>query len=228
MANLPAQHPNLSLHLTDKGLATLITSARTPHHHETLTALSNTALNAHESAQRLALGAPQRIIVEHSKGPLLLQTFLGPRSAAAEAAPTAPAARANGRPQRRDGSLTPTTKAYLRGGDATDSDDDEGGGEGEGIRRPAISVHVPSDEENAPEDEIPSEDPRDDDGDDENPDAPPMLVGIVVAATPDETPEARRAAARLERVGHEIQGRWAELQVDERGHRGGGQRVGDD
>lgn len=40
-------------------------------------------------------------------------------------------------------------------------------------------------------------------------DTAPMLVGVVVAGSADDTREARRAAARLERVGREFQREWA-------------------
>ena len=40
-------------------------------------------------------------------------------------------------------------------------------------------------------------------------DGPPRLVGVVVAGSADQTKEARRAAARLERVGREFQREWA-------------------
>jgi hypothetical protein len=40
-------------------------------------------------------------------------------------------------------------------------------------------------------------------------DAPPVLVGVVVAGTADEAREARRAAARLERLGRDFQKEWA-------------------
>ncbi|KAH6899744.1 hypothetical protein B0T10DRAFT_554316 [Thelonectria olida] len=49
-------------------------------------------------------------------------------------------------------------------------------------------------------------------------DAAPMLVGVVVAGSADDTKEARRAAARLERVGREFQREWvAETQGHEDG-----------
>lgn len=38
--------------------------------------------------------------------------------------------------------------------------------------------------------------------------APPRLVSVVVAASADQTREARRAAARLERLGHDFQREW--------------------
>jgi hypothetical protein len=40
-------------------------------------------------------------------------------------------------------------------------------------------------------------------------DAAPTLIGVVVAGTADEAREARRAAARLERIGREFQREWA-------------------
>lgn len=40
-------------------------------------------------------------------------------------------------------------------------------------------------------------------------DAPPMLLSVVVAGSADQTREARRAAARLEKVGRDFQKEWA-------------------
>ncbi|KAI3326712.1 hypothetical protein HD806DRAFT_415252 [Xylariaceae sp. AK1471] len=253
MANLPSQYPSLALHLTDRALTPLITSARAQQQLQSLTALSHTALNAHESALRLGLGIPQRIMVEHGEGPVFLQTFLSPqpaplvlslprddqqhqtRQSAPDAGMSAAVAQlaslsvssANGatqhsqappqntRPQAQqhqgalalaaesrgatESGLAPATAAYLRGGAATDDEHEHSA---------------------FPEDEH-------DIDNEENADAPPILVGIVVAPSSDETLEARRAAARLERVGREIQGRWAELQGQNQDPGGPDERQGD-
>lgn len=44
---------------------------------------------------------------------------------------------------------------------------------------------------------------------------PPVLIGVVVAASSDDAREARRAAARLERIGREIQKEWAAQGLDD-------------
>ncbi|KAK8014195.1 hypothetical protein PG990_007491 [Apiospora arundinis] len=77
MANLPSQHPNLAVHLADRTRTPLISSARSQQQAQALSTLTHSALLAHESAMRLGLGNPQRIIVEHSSnGPLLFQSFI--------------------------------------------------------------------------------------------------------------------------------------------------------
>lgn len=52
-------------------------------------------------------------------------------------------------------------------------------------------------------------------------DAAPPLVGVVVAGSADESREARRASARLERVGREIQKEWAAESSQERANENG-------
>ncbi|KAI1303436.1 hypothetical protein F5Y03DRAFT_185457 [Xylaria venustula] len=216
MANLPSQHPDLALHLTDRALTPLITSARANQRLDDLTALSHTALDAFESAQRLGLGIPQRIIVEHGEGPILLQTFLSPRpppvnnhaspenSTSTTTSQLPPPPDSQARQPQHQGALalavenrgsgstsTLTPEAHLRGGAAT----------------PDAENHPIYRVENNPEIIV------DEDEDPSNPDSStPMLFGIVVAASTEDAFEARRAAARLERVGREIQGRWSELQ----------------
>ncbi|GKU01659.1 hypothetical protein FLAG1_03814 [Fusarium langsethiae] len=52
-------------------------------------------------------------------------------------------------------------------------------------------------------------------------DAAPPLIGVVVAGSADEAREARRASARLERVGREIQKEWAAESSQERANENG-------
>ncbi|KAI1120574.1 hypothetical protein F5Y10DRAFT_121331 [Nemania abortiva] len=243
MANLPSQHPHLAIHLTDRALTPLITSARGPDQIDFLTSLSHTALSAHESAQRLGLGVPQRIMVEHGEGPVLLQTFLNPHAT--------PAPTTTGTPSLRDEhSVTPSASG-APGSRSTSATNGGGGGSQHPLPPPSPSpahaqaprphqgalalaaesranpttatttttttaylrggAAAPEHDEGGPGSSYPMffGDEVDLDGEDENPDAPPMLVGVVIAARSEETLEARRAAAKLEHVGREIQGQWS-------------------
>ncbi|KAI0134491.1 hypothetical protein BJ170DRAFT_679378 [Xylariales sp. AK1849] len=155
MANLPSQHPKLSLHLVDRTLTPLITSSRTQQQVQTLSSMSHTALMVHESAQRLGLGSPKRVIVEHtSNGPVLLHSFLTPASSKLAASQSSV-------------------------------------GEGGLQSRASVGGPVEASEEQ--------------DSTEEGIDAPPLLLCTVVAPSADAALEARRAVARLERVGREIQ-----------------------
>ncbi|POR32598.1 Uncharacterized protein TPAR_07182 [Tolypocladium paradoxum] len=160
MANLPSQHPTLSIHLSDLTLTPLITSSSSPSHLESLTSLTSSALSSQIAAQRAHLGRPQRIMVEYpDAGAVVLQSYLDPRES--------PSAERN----------NPGGLLHKVGGDdgaATRPDD-----------------------------------------------AAPVLVGVVVAGSSDDAREARRAAARLERVGREFQKEWA-AQGAERSADGGG------
>ncbi|KAI8669076.1 hypothetical protein NCS57_00721600 [Fusarium keratoplasticum] len=51
-------------------------------------------------------------------------------------------------------------------------------------------------------------------------DAAPLLVGVVVAGSAEEAREARRASARLERVGREFQKEWV-AESQDRAHEDG-------
>lgn len=153
MTNLPAQHPSLSLHLTDSTLTPLITSSSSPTHLNSLTSLASTALTSHAAVSRVKLGQPQRVMVEYpDRGAVVLQSFIDPQT------------------QQQAGESRPGTSS-----------------------RESTSTRASTSKVTGDEDEG----------------KPPRLVGVVVAGSADQTKEARRAAARLERVGREFQREWA-------------------
>lgn len=261
MAHLPSQHPDLALHLTDRALTPLITSSRAQKQLGALTALSHTALSAHESALRLGLGAPQRIMVEHDEGgPVFLQTFLSPHTATMSTAVTTSLFPHNNNNNNRNPSSTrdtnPTEPQPSTSPSSSALDPNGTSSSQQNIRTPsqnnprrqhqgALALAVenrnaaaasssstallrsgayPNDDDDDEEEEEERERNRamflgndaaeisDEDSDEENPNTPAMLLGLVAAASSEDTLEARRAAARLERVGREIQGRWSEFQ----------------
>ncbi|KAI2625920.1 hypothetical protein GGR54DRAFT_637693 [Hypoxylon sp. NC1633] len=221
MANLPSQHPHLSLHLTDRALTPLITSSRSRPQLEALTSLTHAALSAHESALRLGLGSPQRIMVEHADaGPVLLHSFLRaepasstsrPSSAPTTATTPTPTAATNGRPAADDGTEGDDDATTLVEADADLAVSPHTTME---RRLQQLQLHSGAADSNpgASTSTLETEDAN----------AAPMLVGVVASPGPDDARDARRAAARLERVGREVQARWAEVQQapDARG-RGG-------
>ncbi|KAI2606013.1 uncharacterized protein GGS25DRAFT_369265 [Hypoxylon fragiforme] len=249
MANLPSQHPHLSLHLTDRALTPLITSSRSRPQLDALTSLSHSALNAHESALRLGLGAPQRIIVEHDTststlssstssslttsssaslfptGPVLLQSFLRANPSSSPFPPSRPstsaAARTNGQPTPRGArSGNDSSSSFVSNSDSH-HDEDESTPQPENSPSPATSpTHTHTLEQRLHNLQLQTTGISamiDDTGggspsSEEDANAPPMLVSIVIAPTADDARDGRRAAARLERVGREVQARWAGAQ----------------
>ncbi|KAI0546016.1 hypothetical protein F4679DRAFT_440465 [Xylaria curta] len=229
MSNLPSQHPNLSLHLTDRALTPLITSAHSSQHLSHLTNLTHTAQAAHESAYRLGFGPAKRIMVEHGDGPVLLQTFLSP-------IPIPPPS------SHLEGSMTPPTNGREESAASRHSPSPHQGALALAVEnrnntatpqpQPTTTTTttnpipnpspttVPNLRGGADNNRVLFDDPLDEDDEEENPDAPPMLFGIVVASSADDTREARRAAARLERVGREIQSHWTQLRSQSPAPRG--------
>ncbi|KAK6217236.1 hypothetical protein QIS74_07350 [Colletotrichum tabaci] len=177
MASLPSQHPSLALHLTDRALNPILTSAHSQAQLEALTSLTTTSLTAHAAANRFSLGPAQRIIVEHGPGsPVVLASFLN----GADALPhdgEGPAAVNNNYNHTSAASSRPVSSGVAAG--AARTADLSAGGASSSARTGAIPDAGKSD--------------------DDSEDAAPMLVGVVVAATGEEAMEARRAAGRLER-----------------------------
>ncbi|KAI0206860.1 hypothetical protein F4808DRAFT_9680 [Astrocystis sublimbata] len=239
MADLPSQHPNLSLHLTDRTLTPLITSARTSQHLSHLASLTSTAQAAYESALRFGLGPAQRIMVEHDDGdgdgagPVLLQTYLSPipprrnpspNDQSATHPPNPTTSNTNGREDSSRHTPSPHQGALAlavvnRNNTATPQPPTSGSGAVTSTYHTTastVSAHALLSVDDSLDGayEYGHEYGHEYD-EDENPDAPPMLFGLVVAPSADDTREARRAAARLEVVGRQIQRHWSELQYDQ-------------
>jgi hypothetical protein len=214
MATLPSQHPSLSLHLADTALTPIITSAHSQPQLEALTSLTSAALTSHATLLRLGLGKPQRIMVEHGTGPVVLHSFLDPESAAAgtsSASGTNPnhnPSHGNTTSPNNPGTHHPTDSinAHTNGETAAAAAANENGevtatsnGNGTG-RGPVVgtgngngkALAATAAEEEVEDDTV----------------GAPLLVGLVVAESADDALEARRAAARLEKVGREFQREW--------------------
>lgn len=172
MANLPSKHPNLAIHLVDRTLTPLITSSHTQLQSQSLASISQVALLTYETAQRLGLGSPQRIMIEHaSNGPILLHSFLDPST---------------GKLTRSQYNSNSTLNPLVDIGSLDLRDTSETGTN----QRHSAQL---SGESDGPEDDA---------------DAPPLLLGTVITRSPETVLEARRAAARLERIAKEVQAKW--------------------
>ncbi|KAF4339790.1 hypothetical protein FBEOM_6264 [Fusarium beomiforme] len=123
MANLPSQHPTLSLHLSDVTLTPLITSASSQSHLEALTALTSSALSSQTATQRLGLGHAQRLMVEYpDRGPVVIHSYLDPRDAVDTTTNNA-AATASSRPGSASGSSHGPESRAPRSASALSHDD---------------------------------------------------------------------------------------------------------
>ncbi|KAL0942771.1 uncharacterized protein CTRU02_200658 [Colletotrichum truncatum] len=188
MASLPSQHPSLALHLTDRALNPILTSAHSQTQLEALTSLTTASLTAHSAANRFSLGPAQRIIVEHGPGsPVVLASFLNGADALPNGGETSASAAAAAAAKKNN---TPSASRPVSSGAATATIPTAESAVAANAARADATSHTGKQGEDA-----------------EN--AAPMLVGVVVAATGEEAMEARRAAGRLERVGREFQREWA-------------------
>ncbi|KAL3422493.1 hypothetical protein PVAG01_06649 [Phlyctema vagabunda] len=221
MAALPSSNANLAIHLCDRALTPLISSSSqsegpspsskqsqhsssSPSQAEALATLSSTAIAAYDTASRLQLGLPQRIMIStgppSSSGPVILHSYLNPA-----VTPRQRAAAARGIVQSARDELRPLTATTV------DSDPDEPEEEG------TLVNGVGGREDDA-------KDIDDDDGE-EDPSVAPLLIASVVAPKTEDTTDARRAAAKLEKMGKEFQRVWTMEQ--EEGRKIGG-AAGDD
>lgn len=195
MASLPSQHPTLSLHLADDALTPLITSSRSRAHLESLTSLATSALTSQMAAQRVGMGAVERIMVEYpapAAAAVVLQSYLHvptpPRPATANSTDDAAG-------ERRQTSTTTTAPSSLSSStDATTTAGDGGSKTATTMKSATIGKQTAAEEV----DDV----------------CAPRLVSVVVARSLHEAAEAKRAAARLERVGREFQSQWAAENAD--------------
>ncbi|TAQ88052.1 hypothetical protein B7494_g3600 [Chlorociboria aeruginascens] len=206
MASLPSSNPNLALHLSDRTLTPLVSSSRpltsapnstsTPQSQsrpqaqaQSLSSLTTAAINAYDSASRLGLGLPQRIMIETtSSGPMILHSFLNPQSSPRQEVREL----VNGVGER---GIIEQTRDELRplSRDTMDSEVDGG----ENFNTEILANGVTSSEENE----------REEGGEEEEGTGgfPPLLVSTVVAPRAEISGDARRAATRLERMGRDFQ-----------------------
>lgn len=264
MANPPSPS-HIAIHLADRALTPLISSsaatASPPHQQhqqqsqppppptqsnssaaqaQALSSLTAAAITAYDSASRLDLGLPQRILIETTAGgPVVLHSFLNPQQRnVGGTRPPSSARKADIVGVARDG-LRPLSGT-------TDEDDEDRDGD-EGQRGPGEDEDGQNDDDeqegcdNTPDETQMSRKQKNKknnhrqfangdihhskDLDSTKPDSPlspgsdpehqrpqqqqqslaPLLVATVVASDAGSTMAARRAAARLERMGREVQ-----------------------
>ncbi|RFU29141.1 hypothetical protein B7463_g7191, partial [Scytalidium lignicola] len=211
MAALQPTHPHLAVHLSDRSLTTLVSSSRPPStttssnntQAQALSSLTTAAVSAYDSASRLTLGLPQRVMIEtQGSGPVILHSFLNPQTTQRQVARRSNShtygrriieeVRENMRP------LSGTTEGSSAVADGNESRD----AMVNGITGLGKDVE-------GQEDDV--EGMQGMQGENEM-QQPPLLIATVLASSADEVREARQAAARLERMGREFQREWAREQ----------------
>ncbi|KAF8863672.1 hypothetical protein BDZ45DRAFT_107897 [Acephala macrosclerotiorum] len=191
----------LALHLADRALTPILSSSRQPsssaaqsrNQAQALSSLTTTALTAYESALRLGLGVPERIMIEtQSSGPIVLHSYLNPQSI------QRPRSR---RTQSRDAGegIAEQTHSELRPGSGAS----DNGGEQSRSYEVLVNGVLNGDNDKGEEGYNSIHHPL-------------MLIASVVASSAADSGEARRAAARLERTGRTFQREWAREQEDSR------------
>lgn len=192
MAN-PASS-QLVQHLADRALTPIVSSSRAPsannHNQQSqaqaqaLASLTTTAITAYDTASRLGLGLPQRIMIEtQSSGPIILHSYLNPPSVQ-----RAPTVYVDHHEDVRG--IVEQAREDLR--PLSGTTDTEGMGE-HGDNSEVLVNGDPGGAEDAEESSV---------------QPLPMLITSVVAPTAADAVYARRAAARLEQTGRIVQREW--------------------
>jgi hypothetical protein len=194
MATLPSPSSQLALHLADQALTPILSSSRpTSSNHDSqsqtqaqaLSSLTTAAIAAYDTAARLGLGLPQRIMIEtQSSGPIILHSYLGPPSTQR---PQTLYVQDHGDVQ----GIVEQAREHLRplSGTTDTGSIDEHGESSEAL------VNGVGGAEDAEEGESTVQ-------------PPPLLIASVVAPSAADAVDARRAAVRLERMGREFQREW--------------------
>ncbi|KAH6722089.1 hypothetical protein BKA61DRAFT_468953 [Leptodontidium sp. MPI-SDFR-AT-0119] len=175
------------LHIADRALNPILSSSQSPSGHDTssqlrrqfqtLSTLTTAAINAYDTASRLGLGAPQRIMMEtQSSGPVVLTSYLQS-------------------PVRGRATVEQTQETRRLLGENVEE-------------RSAREAQANGVDDGAHESR---------DGELESRNRPPLLIATVVASSATEVGEARRSAARLERIGRDFQREWPRKQADNSG-----------
>lgn len=194
--------PQLALHLADRALTPIVSSSRQPSSSspaqtrvqaQALSAITTTALSAYESASRLGLGVPERIMIEtQSSGAIVLHSYLNPL-------PTQrPSSRRIQSRESGDG-IADQTRAELRQIHGS-GDNDNGEEQGSEVLVNGVGGLDFDDADDTDNDSI----------------QPPLLIASVVGSSAAQSGDARRAAARLERTGRTFQREWLREQEQSR------------
>jgi len=193
----------LALHLADRSLTPIVSSSRprSSNNHnqqsqtqsQALSSLTTTAITAYDTASRLGLGLPQRIMIEtQSSGPIILHSFLNPASL-----PRGPTSYIENHEDVQG--IVEQAREDLR--PLSGTTDTESMGE-HGDSGEVLVNGVPAGAWEA------------EDGEESSVQPPPMLIASVVAPTAADAGDARRAAARLEQTGRIVQREWVSQQEE--------------
>jgi hypothetical protein len=194
---------HLALHLADRALAPITSSSRQPSSSpaqvrsqaQALSSLTSSALVAYETASRLGLGVPERILIEtQSSGPIVLHSYLNPLSVQRPG---------SWRVQSCDSGdvVAEETRAGMR---SIREAADNGYAEQHGQSHEGLVNGVDDDETGA--EEMGSDSLH----------QPSLLIATVVAPSSADSGSARKAAARLERTGRTFQREWVREQEQRR------------